>query len=266
LNYLNRLEQDSIYIIREAYTKISKMALLWSIGKDSTVLLWLCQKAFLGNVPFPLVHVDTSFKIPEMIAYRDKLAKEMDLNLIVGQNKEALDSGMNPELGRLTCCGALKTDGLNQVVNEHELQGLIVGIRRDEEGSRAKERVFSVRGKNSNWDVKNQAPEFWNQFQTDFKEGEHVRVHPLLQWTELDIWRYIKQENIPLINLYFSKNGKRYRSLGCYPCTSPIESEASTLDEIITELEETTVSERSGRAQDQVDKHAMEKLRVKGYM
>ena len=266
MTYLKELEQESIYIIREAYTKISKMALLWSIGKDSTVLLWLCQKAFLGKVPFPLVHVDTSYKIPSMISYRDELVKKMGLDLIVGQNKEALESGMNPEMGRLTCCGALKTEGLNRVVEEHDLQGLIVGIRRDEEGSRAKERVFSVRGKDSNWDLKNQAPEFWNQFQTNFNEGEHVRVHPLLQWTELDIWRYIREENIPLIDLYFAKNGKRYRSLGCYPCTSPIESEANNLDEIISELENTKISERSGRAQDQVDKHAMEKLRVKGYM
>ena len=267
MDYLDKLEQESIYIIREAYKKINNIGLLWSIGKDSTVLLWLSQKAFLGKIPYPLVHVDTSFKIPQMIEYRDRLCKEMGLNLIVGQNKKALAEGMNPEKGRLTCCGALKSEGLNALVEEHRFGGLIVGIRRDEEGSRAKERVFSPRNRRSEWNVKDQPPEFWDNYKTDFREDEHIRIHPLLQWTEVDIWKYIQRENIPIIDLYYANSeGKRYRSLGCYPCTTPINSTASNLQEIIEELEATTESERSGRAQDQADSHAMEKLRVKGYM
>lgn len=266
MNHLDRLESQSIYILREAYKKFGKLGMLWSIGKDSTVMLWLAQKAFFGHCPFPLIHVDTKYKIPAMIEYRDKLAKDMNLNLIVNTNQEAIDSGMGPDKGRLVCCKALKTEGLNQVVSDHEFEGLILGIRRDEEGSRSKERVFSERNAESEWNYTDQPPELWDQFKTDFKKGNHIRVHPILGWNELDIWEYIKRENIPIIDLYFSNNGKRYRSLGCAPCTNPIDSNASNLDEIIEELKATQETERSGRAQDQEDAHAMEKLRKEGYM
>jgi sulfate adenylyltransferase subunit 2 len=240
--------------------------MLWSIGKDSTVMLWLAQKAFFGNCPFPLIHVDTTYKIPEMIEFRDKVAKDYNLNLIVNTNKKAVEEGMGPEQGRLVCCKALKTEGLNQVVKEHEFDGLIVGIRRDEEGSRSKERVFSERNSESEWDHTDQPPELWDQFKTDFKKGNHIRVHPILGWREIDIWEYIKRENIPVIDLYFSKNGKRYRSLGCAPCTNPIDSNAASIDDIIEELKNTKSTERAGRAQDQEDAHALEKLRKQGYM
>ncbi|MGG7213127.1 sulfate adenylyltransferase subunit CysD [Clostridium nigeriense] len=266
MDHLDRLEAQSIYILREAYKKFGKLGMLWSIGKDSTVLLWLARKAFFGYCPFQFIHVDTTYKIPAMIEYRDKIAKELGLNLIVHTNEEAVKSGMGPSKGRLVCCKALKTDALQQVINKYEFEGLILGIRRDEEGSRSKERVFSERNRDSKWDYINQPPELWDQFKTDFPKGNHIRVHPILHWNEIDIWEYIKRENIPLIDLYFSKNGKRYRSLGCAECTGTIDSNASTIDEIINELKATKTSERAGRAQDQEDSYAMQKLRKEGYM
>ena len=266
MNHLDALESQSMYIFREAFQSLDKLAMLWSVGKDSNVLLWLARKAFLGHVPFPVVHVDTSYKIPEMIIFRDRMAKEWGLNLIVGQNIKALEAGMGPEKGKVICCSALKTEGLKATLAEHGFTGVFAGIRRDEEGTRSKERVFSPRGENAEWDFRNQPPEFWDQFKTEFAPGTHLRIHPLLHWTEIDVWRYIQREEIPVLDLYFSKNGKRYRSLGCAPCTAPVESEAATLDEIITELETTRVSERSGRAQDQEAEDAFERLRTEGYM
>ena len=263
---LAALEQESIYILREAFSKIERLAMLWSMGKDSTVLLWLARKAFFGHVPYPLIHIDTSYKIPEMIEYRDRLVRELGLELVIGQNTKALAEGMNHKRGRLVCCTALKTEALRQVIEQHKFRAIIVGIRRDEEGSRAKERIFSQRSQNSEWDVADQPPEFWDQYRTDFPPGEHVRVHPILRWTELDVWRYIEREKIPVMQLYFAENGKRYRSLGCAPCTSPCDSSAESVGEIIAELSATKASERSGRAQDQEHSHAMEKLRLRGYM
>ena len=266
MDHLEALEHQSLYILREARAKISRLAMLWSMGKDSTVLLWLTRKAFFGHIPYPLIHIDTSYKIPEMIQYRDRLARELGFELIVGQNTAALAQGMNHRRGRLVCCTALKTEALQQVIEQHTFEAIIVGIRRDEEGSRAKERVFSQRSEKSEWDVVGQPPEFWDQYRTDFPPGEHVRVHPLLSWTELDIWRYIERERIPIIDLYFAREGRRYRSLGCAPCTASCASDAGSVAEIIDELVATRTSERSGRAQDQEHSHAMEKLRVKGYM
>ncbi|MHB9133357.1 MAG: sulfate adenylyltransferase subunit CysD [Armatimonadota bacterium] len=266
MDHLSALENQSIYILREAYKKFKKLAMLWSIGKDSTVLLWLARKAFLGHCPLPLVHIDTSFKIPEMIAFRAKIAEEWNLRLVVGQNKQALAEGMNPEKGRMICCTALKTEGLQQLMAEQNYTGLILGIRRDEEGTRAKERYFSPRDKNFEWNYKDQPPELWDQFKTDFDKDTHIRIHPLLHWSEIDVWEYIKREQIPIIDLYFAINGERYRSLGCWPCTGRIKSTAGTIDEIITELRDTNTSERAGRAQDHEDTYAMQKLRAKGYM
>lgn len=266
MDHLDRLEAQSIFILREAYKKFGKLGMLWSIGKDSTVMLWLAKKAFFGHCPFPFIHVDTTHKIPEMIEFRDRKAKEYNIELIVHTNEEALRAGMGPDKGRLLCCKALKTDGLQQVVTKYEFEGLILGIRRDEEGSRSKERVFSERNKDSEWDYTNQAPELWDQFKTDFPKGNHIRVHPILHWNEMDIWAYIERENIELIDLYFAKNGKRYRSLGCAPCTGQIASNAVTVAQIIEELKHTKVGERAGRAQDQEDSYAMQKLRKDGYM
>jgi len=266
MDHLDALENQSIYILREAYKKFKKLAMLWSIGKDSTVLLWLARKAFLGHCPIPLVHIDTSLKIPEMIAFRDRVATEWNLRLIVGQNTKALDEGMGPDKGRMVCCNALKTEGLQRVMEEYNYTGLILGIRRDEEGTRAKERYFSPRDKNFEWNYKDQPPELWDQFKTDFDKDTHIRIHPLLHWTEIDVWHYIKREAIPIVDLYFARDGERYRSLGCYPCTGRIKSNARNIDEIIEELSTIKTGERAGRAQDQEDTYAMQKLRAKGYM
>ena len=266
MDHLDALEHQSVYILREAFNKFENLAMLWSIGKDSTVLLWLARKAFFGHVPFPLVHIDTSYKIPEMIQYRDRLAKEWNLNLVVGQNKEALAAGMNHTLGRVTCCSALKKDGLQNLLAEKGYTGVILGIRRDEEGTRAKERYFSPRDKNFEWNFKDQPPELWDQFKTDFDAGTHIRIHPLLHWTEVNVWEYIYRENIPFVSLYLAKDGKRYRSLGCAPCTNPINSNATTVPEIIEELRRTKVAERAGRAQDHESEGAFEQLRAQGYM
>ncbi|MDR1921758.1 MAG: sulfate adenylyltransferase subunit 2 [Candidatus Adiutrix sp.] len=266
MNHLDMLEAQSVFILREAYKKLGKLGMLWSIGKDSTVMLWLAKKAFFGHCPFPFIHVDTTYKIPEMIAYRDKTAADLGLDLIVYSNREALAAGLGPASGRLVCCQALKTEALQQMTRQYAFDGLIVGVRRDEEGSRSKERVFSERNAQDQWDYANQPPELWDQFKTDFPKGHHIRVHPLLQWNELDVWRYIERENMPIIDLYFARDGERYRSLGCAPCTGKIASKAATVAEIIVELEKTSVAERAGRAQDQEDSYAMQKLRKAGYM
>ncbi|HTE53469.1 MAG TPA: sulfate adenylyltransferase subunit CysD [Kofleriaceae bacterium] len=286
MDRLQELEAQSVYILREAYKHFRSLCMLWSIGKDSTVMLWLTRKAFFGHVPFPLVHIDTAYKIPAMIAYRDQLARRWNLQMVVGQNRDALADGMNHTRGRLICCGALKTEALKHTLdgswprmrlgadgeyheerNGEPFTGVIVGARADEEGSRSKERYFSPRDHNSDWAIADQPPELWNQFKTDFAPGTHVRVHPLLDWTEINIWEYIEREQIPIIDLYFDKgSGSRYRSIGCEPCTASIRSTACTPVEIITELRRTTVPERAGRAQDQEDTYAMEKLRREGYM
>ncbi len=293
MNQLDTLENKSIYILREAYSQLENLCMLWSIGKDSTVLLWLARKTFFGHVPFPLLHIDTSYKIPEMIAYRDRLAKELGVEMLVGRNSRALEEKRTFPDGnatRLDCCGALKTEALVNTINgswprwrlNHQtgdyeqdaesapFYGVIVGMRADEEGSRSKERYFSARGRDSHWDVADQPPEFWNQFKTDFAPGTHVRVHPLLDWTELNIWQYIEREKIPIIPLYFNQGkGTRYRSLGCAPCTRPIQSTASNVSEIIEELRAgalKNVAERAGREQDQEDGGGLETLRRGGYM
>jgi sulfate adenylyltransferase subunit 2 len=266
MKHLRQLEDQSVFILREAYKHFDNLGMLWSMGKDSTVLLWLARKAFFGHVPFPLIHIDTSYKIPEMIAYRDQLAREWRLNLVIGQNKEALANGMNHTMGRVECCTALKTNGLKGLMDEKGYTGLILGVRADEESTRAKERYFSPRDKNNEWDFRDQPPELWDQFKTSFPPGTHIRIHPLLDWTEINIWEYIRLESIPFLsNLYLDQGtGTRYRSLGCAPCTFPIQSTAKTVDEIITELRNSNVAERAGRAQD--EGRGMELLRKEGYM
>lgn len=266
MDHLDALENQSIFIIREAYKNFRNLAILWSIGKDSTVLLWLAKKAFMGHVPLPLLHIDTTYKIPEMIRYRDEIVKKENLKLYVYTNEDAIRDGMNHTKGRMICCKALKTDALKQAVEKYKLEGLFLGIRGDEEGSRSKERVFSIRNKDSKWDYRDQQPELWDQYQTSCEPGSHLRVHPLLSWREIDIWEYIKREKIPVTDLYFAKDGKRYRSLGCYPCTSPVVSDAKNVDEIIAELKTSKESERAGRAQDKEDVYALQKLRSQGYM
>lgn len=292
MDHLDLIENTSIYILREAYANFKDLGMLWSIGKDSTVLLWLARKAFAGHVPFPLIHIDTGYKIPEMIEYRDRLTREWGLAMVVGQNEAALaakETFPDGKLTRVQCCASLKTTALQRTlegngtryrfdhrsdkyVKEEDAEpftGVIVGVRADEEGSRSKERYFSPRDVRNDWNIGDQPPEFWNQYKTEFAPGTHLRIHPLLDWTELNIWEYIEREQIPTVSLYYNQgDGKRYRSLGCHPCTFPIESDARNPQEIIAELKGgqlRNVAERSGRAQDAED-GGLETLRRSGYM
>jgi sulfate adenylyltransferase subunit 2 len=266
MDYLDRLENESIYIIREAYKQFQDVAMLWSIGKDSTTLLWLVRKAFYGRIPFPIVHLDTGFKFKEIYEFRDKYAKEWDLNLVMYQNEVALSRDICPTNGKLECCTELKTNALKQVVAHNDIKALYLGIRRDEHGIRAKERFFSLRDSDFEWNYKTQSPEMWDQYKTKTKKEEHFRIHPILSWTELDIWKYIEREKIPMVDLYLAKDGKRYRSIGCETCCNPVNSNADTIAKIIEELSTSKVSERSGRAQDKESDYMMQKLRSLGYM
>lgn len=293
MDHLSRLEHASVHILREAYYSFTRLGMLWSIGKDSSVLIWLCRKAFLGHVPFPVMHVDTTYKIPEMIVYRDRLALEWKLDLRYATNEEAIAAGQTFPLGaidRVTCCRMLKTKPLGDLLKgegtryrlNHEtgkyerytepekFDGVIVGLRADEEGSRSKERYFSPRDQANSWDIGTQPPEFWNQFNTEFPPGTHLRIHPLLDWTEVNIWEYIEREKIPTVSLYYDKgDGERYRSLGCANCTLPVQSTAKNSAEIIVELSSgkfSKVAERAGRAQDKDGGGGLEVLRKDGYM
>lgn len=277
MNHLDQLEAQSIYIFREAFHAIDKMAMLWSFGKDSNVMIHLARKAFFGRVPFPLIHCDTELEMPEVYAFRDKYVKEWDINFLspICPPIEATDITL-PHAARVA---SRKTLGLKAVIEEHGFVGIIAGIRRDEEATRAKERVFSPRGVEGGWDVKEQPPEFWDQYKTEFAPGTSIRIHPLLHWTELDIWLYIQRENIPIVPLYYAKKynefegrdfgGKmmRFRSLGEKGITWPVESSADTIEKIIAELRITKTSERSGRPMGaDEDESSFERLRADGYM
>ena len=267
MDHLSTLENKSIFIIREAYAKFKNIAVLWSIGKDSTTLLWLCRKAFFGIIPFPVIHIDTGYKFPEIYKFRDEYAKKWKLDLIVGRNDEAIANGMGPDKGaKIDCCTQLKTNALKEIIVKNNLQAILLGIRRDEHGIRAKERYFSPRDQQFKWNYENQPAELWDQYKSTVEEDTHFRIHPLLHMTELDIWEYTRRDNIPIVDLYLSKNGKRFRSIGCLPCCSPVESPASSVDEIIDEIKTTDTSERAGRAQDKEDAYTMQKLRALGYM
>ena len=227
-------------------------------------MVWIAFKAFLGKIPFQLVHVDTGKKFPEMYEFRDKYEELWKLNLIKG-SCPPLDK-IDPSLPPAARSAARKTEGLKKIIKKHKFKGIIAGIRRDEQGTRAKERIFSPRDEGGRWHTKNQPPEFWDQSNFNYPDSVHIRIHPLLGWTEIDIWRYIQREKIPIVDLYFSKNGKRFRSLGDKDITLPVKSRAKNLDEIIEELKTTKVSERSGRAMDHEQEDVFEKLRLKGYM
>ncbi len=266
MDHLSRLENQSIYIIREGYRQYRKVALLWSIGKDSTTLLWIIRKAFYGKIPFPVVHIDTTYKFKEIYKFREEYAEKWNFNLIVAKNEKAIEEGMSPEKGKFDCCNKLKTDALKMAIDEFKFRALYLAIRRDEHGIRAKERIFSPRDEDFEWNYKDQPPELWDQYKTKAREEEHLRIHPMLGWREVDIWEYIKRENIPTVSLYIAKNGKRYRSIGCETCCNPIDSDADTIDKIINELKTSNISERSGRAQDKESAYMMQKLRSLGYM
>jgi sulfate adenylyltransferase subunit 2 len=295
LSYLDNLESESIYIMREVAAEFEKPVMLYSVGKDSSVLLRLAEKAFYpGKIPFPLLHVDTSYKITEMIKFRDNLSEKKGLNLIVHRNENYINKGMHPsKYGLDKCCKFLKTQALLDALNAGEFDAAIGGARREEEKSRAKERIFSFRDKFGAWDPKNQRPELWNLFNAKIDPGESVRVFPLSNWTEIDIWNYIKKENIEIVPLYYSKKRKiirrnglilladefnspqdgekieevnvRFRTLGCSPCSGAVESNADTLDLIIEEIKAALKSERENRAIDHESDGSMEMKKREGY-
>jgi sulfate adenylyltransferase subunit 2 len=302
MTHLKQLEQESIHIIREVVAEFQNPVMLYSVGKDSAVMLRLAQKAFHpGKFPFPLMHVDTGYKFPEMYEFRDKLVEEIGARLIVEANDEWRAKGAHPStLGNDKCCQVLKTRGLLDALEKHGFDAAFGGARRDEEKSRAKERFFSVRDEFGQWDPKNQRPELWNLYNADINEGESVRVFPLSNWTELDVWQYIKLESIPLVPLYFAQlrktvelngiivpcehletvdpTGKlgikeedireiecRFRSLGCIPCTGAIESDAKDIDGIIQEVVDARRSERENRIIDLTSDSSMEQKKREGY-
>jgi sulfate adenylyltransferase subunit 2 len=294
--HLRQLEDESIEIIREVAAEFRNPVMLYSIGKDSAVMLHLALKAFFPSVPpFPLLHVDTTWKFREMIAFRDATASRLGLRLITHTNEEGRAAGMNPfDHGASIYTNVMKTDALKQALNQHGFDAAFGGARRDEEKSRAKERVFSFRTANHGWDPKAQRPELWRLFNTRISPGESIRVFPLSNWTEADIWQYIAQENIPIVPLYYAairpvveRNGQlimvdddrfkflpgeqiqhkmvRFRTLGCYPLTAAVESDADTLPKIVDEMLAARTSERSGRLIDHDESGAMEKKKREGY-
>jgi len=295
LSHLKRLEAESIFVLREASVEFKNPVLLYSAGKDSSVLLHLAQKAFRpGRIPFPVLHVDTTWKFREMIAFRDAQARSLGLDLIVHTNSEGLAAGIGPlSHGANLHTQIMKTEALRQALDKHKFDAAIGGARRDEEKSRAKERIFSFRNQAHHWDPKSQRPELWRLYNTRLKEGESMRVFPLSNWTEMDVWQYIHAEDVPIVGLYFAKERPvvmrdgmlimvdderlpladqkpvmrriRFRTLGCYPLTGAIASDAADLPGIIRELEASQFSERQQRAIDHDQSASMERKKQEGY-
>jgi len=296
LNHLDRLESESIHILREVAAEFRNPVMLYSIGKDSSVMLRLALKAFTpGNLPFPLLHVDTTWKFRDMIRFRDETAASHGIDLIVHVNRDGLEQGVGPVThGSRVHTEVMKTEALKQALDLHGFDAAFGGARRDEEKSRAKERIFSFRSSTHRWDPKSQRPELWNLYNTRVLPGESVRVFPLSNWTELDVWQYIQRENIPVVPLYFaavrpiverggllvmvdderlplepretpSEMLVRFRTLGCYPLTGAIPSSAATIPEIVAELRQSRTSEREGRVIDHDQLGSMEKKKLEGY-
>ena len=295
LSHLRLLEAESIHIIREVASEFERPVMLYSIGKDSSVMLRLAQKAFFpGPIPFPLLHIDTGFKFREMLAFRDEMARSIGAKLLVWRNEPAIAAGTNPiVLDTRRCCGLLKTQALLDALRHYRFDAAFGGARRDEEKSRAKERIYSFRDAAGQWDPKNQRPELWNLYNARIHPGESIRVFPLSNWTEMDVWQYIHEEKIPVVDLYFAKERPMYvrgdallpieqefvalpgekpqlvksrlRSLGCSPCTGAIRSDAETIPDIIAELLSFRSSERANRAIDHDQEGSMEIKKREGY-
>jgi len=295
LSVLSVLEAESIHILREVAAECERPVMMYSVGKDSSTMVRLAQKAFHpGKIPFPLLHIDTAYKFPEMYEFRDRFCSEIGVDLRVHRNEDALAADANPwDLGTVKCCALLKTQGLLGGLRQGEFDAVIGGARREEERSRAKERIYSFRDAHGQWDPKNQRPELWNLYNGKVSPGESIRVFPLSNWTELDIWRYIELEEIPIVPLYFAQEREvvvrgnqlipvgaktrllpgespqrlmcRYRTLGCYPCTGAVRSTATTVREIIEELELAKHSERITRIIDHDQDGSMEQKKREGY-
>ncbi len=261
---LDRLEADAITLLREAWRGLKPIVTLWSLGKDSNVVLWLTRKAFFGAVPWPLALLDTGNELPEVYAFRDRLVADWQLDCIAVDCPPISDTSADLPPGARAA--ERKTLGLSQLIAERSLRGVVLGIRRDEQAVRGKERRFSVRDSTGAWRIDDQPLEFWQPHLPPPADGGHVRVHPLLGWSELDVWRYIRREGVPIPDLYFARDGWRYRSLGEQDITKPVRSDAATIDEVIAELTTTRVSERAGRTMDHETEDAFERLRATGYM
>ena len=262
--HLDALEAQAIHIVREAHARLKPLALLWSAGKDSNVLLWLARKAFLGRVPFPCVLLDTGDEFPEIYALRDELARRFDLDCVAAACPPIEDT--DPSLPDAARAAQRKTFGLARFVRERGIAGLLLGIRADEQAVRAKEPYASPRDAAGSWDPLSQPPELWGHYAMDVPPGGHVRVHPIVEWTERDIWRYIAREAVPVASLYFARDGRRYRTVGEKSITRPIVSDAADIDAILSELATTTDPERAGRVMDHEREDAFERLRAGGYM
>jgi len=296
LTHLRQLEAESIYIMREVVAEFDNPVMLYSVGKDSAVMLHLARKAFFPSLPpFPLMHVDTTWKFKEMITFRDQIAKDYGFDLLVHQNAEGIKQNVNPFThGSALYTDVMKTEGLKQALDKYGFDAAFGGARRDEEKSRAKERIFSFRSENHRWDPKNQRPELWNLYNARHKKGESIRAFPISNWTELDVWQYIHLESIPIVPLYYAAErpvverdgvlimvdddrmplnpgevpemkSVRFRTLGCYPLTGAVESTAKTLPDIIQEMLLTRTSERQGRMIDSDQSGSMEKKKQEGY-
>ena len=295
ISYLKQLESESIHIIREVAAEFKNPVMLYSIGKDSSVMVRLAQKAFYpGKIPFPLMHIDTGYKFKEMIEFRDWYVKEIGCRLIVAKNEEAISEGTHPQkIGVDKCCAKLKTQGLLGGIKRNKFDAAFGGARRDEEKSRAKERIFSFRDEFGQWDPKYQRPELWNLYNCRINEEESIRVFPISNWTEMDVWYYLKKEEIPIVPIYYAQEREvvdrggvlipyddmvklkpgekveklmcRFRSLGCSPCTGAVRSEARTIDDIIKEVEEASKSERENRIIDMTSDSSMEDKKKEGY-
>lgn len=295
MDYLDYLEAESLHIFREVAAEFQRPVILYSVGKDSSVLAHLAKKAFAPEaIPMPLLHVDTGYKFPEMYAFRDEFAAKMNAELFVYRQEDAIKKGTNPyDMGIQACCGQLKTRALLEALKKYEVDAAIGGARREEEKSRAKERIFSIRDREGQWNPKDQRPEPWNLFNTRLTAGQNLRVFPLSNWTELDIWAYIEREKIPVVPLYFAHEREvvirgsqlipvegllgrtdgvktekvicRFRTLGCSPCTGAVRSNAANVREILAELSESKYSERVTRLIDHDVSHSMEKKKKEGY-
>ncbi|MCR4290556.1 MAG: sulfate adenylyltransferase subunit CysD [Candidatus Scalindua sp.] len=295
ISYLKQLESESIHIIREVAAEFKNPVMLYSIGKDSSVMVRLAQKAFYpGKIPFPLMHIDTGYKFTEMIEFRDWFVKEIGCRLIIEKNEVAISEGTHPQKNGVDkCCAKLKTQGLLGSIKRHKFDAAFGGARRDEEKSRAKERIFSFRDEFGQWDPKYQRPELWNLYNCRINEKESIRVFPLSNWTEMDVWYYLRNEEIPIVPIYYAQEREvvdrggvlipyddmvklrsgekvekimcRFRSLGCSPCTGAVRSEARTIDDIIKEVEKASKSERENRVIDMTSDSSMEDKKKEGY-
>ena len=267
MDYLYKLENRSLYMIREAYARNRNKALLWSIGKDSTTMLWIARKAFFGNIPFPVIHIDTSYMDKEIYEFRELYKKKWGLNLFIAKNESAIKNGMSPEntdAGK--CCNSLKNNALDNIRKKHQLKALLLAIRGDDKGIPLKKKIVSSPYEDEKQNNQHHPTTLWDTYTSEIKTKDHLKIHPMLHWTIDDVWQYIKREKIPIVNLYYAKDGKRYKNIGCTPCSTPVNSKANTIEKIIKELKQEKTSDQNNSLKDKEDEYTIQKLKSLGYM